>query len=120
MTEPFIYKICSKSEWAAAQEAGIYAGSALDLSDGFIHFSTAAQARSTAEKHFSGQHDLLLIEVVCTKIEGEIKWEAARAGQLFPHLYMPLDLGAVCAVHDFPLDDQGVHVFPENFGAETR
>ncbi len=119
MTERNIYKICSKSEWAAAQAAGVYEGSELDLKDGFIHFSTAAQSRSTAAKYFAWQLDLLLIEIDAAVLGDEIKWEAAREGQLFPHLYSALPLSAVSAVHDLPLDDQGAHVFPMEFGVET-
>ena len=40
-----IYKILSRAEWAAAGAAGRYLGSAVDLADGFIQFSTAAQAQ---------------------------------------------------------------------------
>ena len=39
-----IYKILSRAEWAKAQAAGVFEGSAVDHADGFIHFSTAAQA----------------------------------------------------------------------------
>ena len=48
-----IFKICGREEWRAADEAGVYRGSAVDLSDGFIHFSTAAQTAETAAKHFA-------------------------------------------------------------------
>ncbi|MDU1668597.1 MAG: DUF952 domain-containing protein, partial [Bradyrhizobium sp.] len=40
---PKIYKICSASAWRKAERSGVYRGSADDLRDGFIHFSTAAQ-----------------------------------------------------------------------------
>ena len=116
MTERTIYKICTSAEWAVAESAGVYAGSALDLKDGFIHFSSAAQATSTAVKYFAGQGDLLLIEVDGAALGDQVKWEAAREGELFPHLYAALPLSAVSAVHALPLDDAGVHVFPENFG----
>ena len=43
-----IYKIFRRPEWDAFRAAGITAGAPVDLADGFIHFSTAAQARETA------------------------------------------------------------------------
>jgi len=119
MTERTIYKICTRAEWAAAESAGVYAGSALDLKDGFIHFSSAAQAASTAAKYFAGQGALLLIEVDGAPLGDAVKWEAAREGQIFPHLYAPLDVKAVSAVHDLPLDDEGRHVFPAHLGTQT-
>jgi uncharacterized protein (DUF952 family) len=58
-----IYKICAADLWRAAERAGAFTGGPVDQDDGFIHFSTAAQVRETAAKHFRGRHDLLLIAV---------------------------------------------------------
>ena len=58
---PTFYKICPAALWRAAERDGIFRGSAVDLRDGFIHFSTAEQVEETAAKHFAGQHDLLLL-----------------------------------------------------------
>jgi uncharacterized protein (DUF952 family) len=58
-----IYKICSASAWREAERQGVYRGSADDLRDGFIHFSTAAQVAETARRHFFGQKGLFLVEV---------------------------------------------------------
>ena len=55
---PFIYKICSAAEWAKAAELGIFAGSAGDHADGFIHLSAAHQIREMAARHFAGQTGL--------------------------------------------------------------
>jgi uncharacterized protein (DUF952 family) len=56
-----IYKLLTREEWEAAQGAGVYRGSARDLRDGFIHFSTAAQLRETARKYFTNVPDLVLL-----------------------------------------------------------
>ena len=50
-----IYKILPRSEWDIARAAGRFQGSAVDLADGYIHFSTAAQAQETAARHFAGK-----------------------------------------------------------------
>ena len=50
-----VYKILSRAEWADAEAKGVFAGSALDLKDGYIHLSTAAQAGETARLHFKGR-----------------------------------------------------------------
>jgi uncharacterized protein (DUF952 family) len=42
-----------------------------------------------------------------------LRWEPSRGGQLFPHLYGPLPLTAVVAVHDLPLAASGRHLFPQ-------
>ncbi len=43
-----VYKICPRELWREAEQNGRFAGAPVDLADGFIHFSTAAQARETA------------------------------------------------------------------------
>jgi uncharacterized protein (DUF952 family) len=41
-----------------------------------------------------------------------LKWEASRGGNLFPHLYADLPLGAVLWEKPLPLGQDGLHVFP--------
>lgn len=107
-----IYKICTAAEWREAEAAGAYRGSAVDRSDGFIHFSTGEQARETAAKWFAGQRDLVLVAVDGDALGERLKWEPSRGGALFPHLYADLPLSAVREVAPLPLDDSGRHVFP--------
>jgi uncharacterized protein (DUF952 family) len=97
-----IYKICERAAWQAAESAGLYRGSALDIRDGFIHFSTAAQADETAAKHFARQTDLMLIAVDGDVLGPALKWETSRGGDLFPHLYAALPLTAVRWVRPLP------------------
>jgi uncharacterized protein (DUF952 family) len=110
---PTIYKICSASAWREAERQGVYRGSEVDLSDGFIHFSTAQQVPSTAEKHFTGQKGLFLIAIDADALGDSLRWEPAREGALFPHLYGELDLSTVVRVFDMPLRSDGSHQIPE-------
>jgi uncharacterized protein (DUF952 family) len=107
-----IYKILRGPEWAAFDATGETAGAPIDLADGYIHFSTAAQARETAAKHFAGQADLKLVAVEAAALGAALKWEPSRGGALFPHLYAPLPLTAVRWVRDLPLGADGAHIFP--------
>ena len=107
-----IYKIVTKAEWDEAEKTGVFKGAPVDLADGYIHFSTAAQVRETAARHFAGQADLLLLSVSSTAIAADLKYEPSRGGQLFPHLYAELPLTAVVGVGDLPLDADGEHRFP--------
>ena len=111
-----IYKICPAALWRAAERDGVFKGSGIDLSDGFIHFSTAEQAEETAAKHFVGQTDLLLIAVDAARLGERLKWEPSRGGALFPHLYGDLMLSAVTRVEPLPLGADGRHVFPPRVG----
>lgn len=107
-----LYKIVAAAQWRAAEHDGLFRGSADDLRDGFIHFSTAAQVEETAAKYFSGHDDLLLLSVDGARLGGALKWERSRGGALFPHLYGELALGAVMKVEPLPLLPNGGHVFP--------
>ncbi len=107
----FLYHMARRSDWEQAEIAGFYTGSANDRRDGFMHFSTAGQVAESAARHRAGQADLLLI-VVPEDGTGPWKWEAARSGALFPHLYGPLPVKAAVGVHELPLGEDGLHVFP--------
>ena len=112
MSSP-IYKICARQEWQAACEAGVYTGAPVDVADGFIHFSTAEQARETAAKHFAGQSDLVLVEIDLSRLPREVlKWEPSRGGALFPHLYGDLPTDAATCVFELPWDAETGHRFP--------
>lgn len=102
-----IYKILPRAEWAAAQAAGRFLGSAIDLDDGYIHLSTAAQAQETARRHFAGLADLVVLEVEGDDLGEALRWEPSRGGDLFPHLYGPLAAADVRAAHEAPLGDDG-------------
>jgi uncharacterized protein (DUF952 family) len=107
-----IYRIISVGDWQKAQAAGAFTGTAHDLRDGFIHFSTARQAAETAAKHYAGKTDLLLLYVRDSDLASPLKWEKSRNDDLFPHLYGPLPVSAVHRVEKLPLDSTGRHVFP--------
>ncbi len=107
-----IFKVLSADQWAIAEDQGEFLGAAIDLSDGYIHFSTPEQVRETVEKHFAGQADLLLIGVDSEKLGDDLKWEPSRGGALFPHLYGTLKLDCVVSVDELKLGKDGKHVFP--------
>jgi uncharacterized protein (DUF952 family) len=108
-----IYKICPASAWREAERQGVYRGSADDIRDGFIHFSTASQVAETAKRHFFGQTGLFLIEVDAAALGENLRWEPSRNDELFPHLYGELDLGAVVRVLSLLARSDGNHDIPE-------
>ncbi len=108
-----IYKISPASAWRDAERLGAFRGSADDIRDGFIHFSTREQVEATAARHFAGHSALLLIAVDVAALGEALKWEPSRGGDLFPHLYGDLDLSAVTGVCDLRMRADGSHVFPE-------
>ena len=112
-----IYHMCRLTEWQAAEAEGFYRGSSQDAADGFIHFSTAAQVAASAAKHRAGQTGLVLLSVDPVALGEALRWEPARDGDLFPHLYGPLPVTGVTRADDLPLGPDGRHVFPPGVGA---
>ncbi|MBO9097198.1 MULTISPECIES: DUF952 domain-containing protein [Rhizobium] len=108
-----IYKIVPELAWQEAREEGIFHGASIDLADGYIHFSTAAQAKETAARYFAGQTDLLLVAVDSEVLGDALKFEPSRGGDLFPHLYGLLSTTSVLWATPLPLDKDGAHQFPE-------
>lgn len=112
MGEP-VYKILTKSAFEEASAKGRFEGSAVDLRDGFIHLSAGRQVAGTLVLHFKGQTDLLLLAIDSAALGARLRWEPSRGGDLFPHLYGPLDLRHVAWSADLPLGADGRHLLPE-------
>lgn len=113
---PFVYKICTAAEWRQASGAGAFVGAAIDVRDGFIHLSTAAQVAETARLHFAGQADLMLLEVETAALGDALRYEASRGGALFPHLYGVLPVLAVRRTWMLVADATGAPLIPELSG----
>ncbi|MDE2446828.1 MAG: DUF952 domain-containing protein [Alphaproteobacteria bacterium] len=111
-----LYKIIDADAWRKAVAAGVFTGAAIDLTDGYIHLSTAAQARDTARLHFAGASNLMLVAIDEAVVARVLKWEPSRGGQLFPHVYGTLDPALILWARPLPWDG-AAHVFPAEFGA---
>lgn len=109
---PTIYKICSTAIWRKAEAEGVFRGSGIDLDDGYIHFSTGSQLAETAARHFAGEDDLMLVAVDANRLGTAVRWEPARSGDLFPHLYATLAVADVLWAKALPRDADGQLQFP--------
>lgn len=109
----YIYKIVPQDLWESAENSGVFEGAAIDLQDGYIHFSTAQQVADTAALHFAGQEDLLLVAVDGDALGDALRFEPSRGGDLFPHLYGDLPMQNVLWVKPMPLGDDNIHAIPD-------
>ena len=112
-----IYKVCTVEAWSHAVRTGRFDGSPDDLRDGFIHLSTQAQLEGTLARHFSGtdgrgRAGLLLIAISASRLGDLLKWEPARDGSLFPHLYAPLLPSHAERIAPLPVGPDGRHLVP--------
>ena len=85
-----IYKIFLPDQWKDFTNVGRTKGAPVDVSDGYIHFSTATQVKETIARHFSSYEDLVLAACKTDTLLADLKWELSRGGQDFPHLYREL------------------------------
>ena len=92
-----IYKILSPEADAQMRADTQLTPSGVDASDGFIHFSTAAQLSETLNKHYAGHGALVILAVNADVLGDALKWEVSRGGDLFPHLYAPFETAHVSA-----------------------
>lgn len=91
------FKILTAAQWAQFQADDVFHGAPVDLADGYIHLSTTDQLPGTLEKYFAGQAGLVIAEIDLAVLGGTVRWEPARGGALFPHIYGPLPMAAVLA-----------------------
>ncbi|WP_213269562.1 DUF952 domain-containing protein [Hyphomonas sp.] len=90
MQNKAVFKLLTETEWKSAELAG-HAASALDLADGYVHLSTRLQLEETARRHFSGKGRIKLLRFDSDALS-PLRWEPSRGGDLFPHLYAPLEI----------------------------
>ncbi|RPH32718.1 MAG: DUF952 domain-containing protein [Bacteroidales bacterium] len=115
-----VLHITTYKEWEKAQQEGEYTAPSLK-SEGFIHCSTIKQAVDTANIFFRGQNGLALLCIDENQLESICKYEPPAAGgqqnpsvgNLFPHIYGPINVSAVVKVVDFPTNENGFFVLPE-------
>ena len=102
-----VYKILPRASWDISVRAGFFPASQVDMIDGFIHLSTAAQAQETAARHFAGQEGLVIVGFDAADMGDSLRWEPSRNGALFPHLYGALDPTLAIETRPLSLDADG-------------
>jgi uncharacterized protein (DUF952 family) len=110
MSESVIYHYCPRADWEAARSAGVYEAGSL-ATEGFIHFSPRDQVHESASVLTRGRTDLVVLEVDQALLPKPAVWEQGDPphpdGRLFPHVYGPVPVEAVVAVHDLPPQADG-------------
>jgi uncharacterized protein (DUF952 family) len=91
----FVYKIASHEAYRVFSKTGVFPGMPIDITDGYVHFSTAAQLAETLRLHFAGQGDVVVFSVRTHELGAGLRWEPSRGGQLFPHLYGEVQIAAL-------------------------
>jgi|SRR5215469_10181401 len=98
MSDRIVYKVMPKAEHQQMQRDGVFHGSPVDIADGYIHLSSRCQLAATLDRHYSGVTGLMLVAVDLSRLGDTVRWEPARDGALFPHIYGRLPMEAVVSV----------------------
>lgn len=115
-----IYHITSRAAWNDARQRVDYRAQSLET-EGFIHCSTKSQVLPVAEKYYTGQRGLVLLMIDPSLLSSDLKWEPPSGGasppgvpqgDLFPHIYGPINLEAVVNVFDLESDPNGKYTLP--------
>jgi glutathione S-transferase len=111
-----IYHIATRADWEQAQAAGEYTRSSVDKTlaeEGFIHASQAVQVARTANKFYRDvPGELLVLVIDAGLLRAEVRYEDVPGAELpFPHIYGPLNTGAVIAVRPLAPGPDGNFTF---------
>ncbi|MFM8914475.1 MAG: DUF952 domain-containing protein [Flammeovirgaceae bacterium] len=92
-----IFHIATQHDWDLRAHQDDYVPSAFSA-ERFIHLSTDSQVPGVLQRYYKGREDLLLLTVDETKLAGELKYEPATGGELFPHLFGPINKSAIVKI----------------------
>jgi uncharacterized protein (DUF952 family) len=115
-----IYHLTPRQTWQEAQQRGEYRTDSLER-EGFIHCSTETQVLPVAENFYKGQLGLLLLQIDPVLLASELRWEPPSGGtpppgvpegELFPHVYGPINLNAVVNAYDLESNPDGSYKPP--------
>lgn len=107
-----IYKVLTGDQWAAA-ERGELVQAPIDVTDGYVHFSTCTQIQGTLSKWFRGQQGCVLAAFYADEFGPDLKWEKARGGQMFPHVYGPVRATQAHALWLLEMGEDGAPLAPD-------
>lgn len=98
MTASTAFKVLTVQQWTDFERERVFRGAPVDIADGYIHLSTAGQLETTIAKYFADRGELMIAEIDLACLGDAVRWEPARGGDLFPHVYGELPFHAVVSL----------------------
>ena len=102
-----ILHIVERQVWEEAQRAGEYRAASL-VTEGFIHTSRPEQVLRVANRFYRDIPDVLLLWIDPQRLLAPLCYEASE-GEIFPHIYGPLNLDCVQRVCRLLPDADGAY-----------
>jgi uncharacterized protein (DUF952 family) len=104
-----IYHLVLRNAWESNPEQPYTAESL--ATEGFIHCSYARQVEWAANRFYQGQKDLLVLHLDPGRLSSPLREEASGPGEVFPHIYGPINRDAVLEVEPLRQGADGRWVF---------
>ena len=104
-----IYHLTTPDAWSAAQTAGEYEAPSL-TAEGFIHCAAdEPQTLRVAQRLYPNHPNLIVLDLDPARLNAEVKREPSRSGEIYPHIYGPINLDAVTRIRPLTQDAAGNH-----------
>ena len=100
-----LFHLALLDEWQTAQASGSYSVSTRGMTleqVGFIHCSWREQVDATYQRFYADAGEVVLLEIDPAAVGVPLRADAIPTGELFPHLYGPLNPAAVQSVAAMP------------------
>jgi uncharacterized protein (DUF952 family) len=111
--------VADKNNWKRAEKEGLYENQSLDTK-GFIHCSDPSQITKVVHKNFKNKEDLEILVIDPSKLESLVKYEPSRSGDMYPHVYGPINTEAVIRTIDFSTNSKGDFLLPEDLYSQLN
>ena len=111
---PPIYHLFPAGSWNSDNSDSYFAQ--MLVAEGFIHCSLSNQVARTANRHFADEPELFAMEIDANRVTSRLAYEGDGMGELFPHVYGPIDRGAIVAIHHLARDAGGKWIWPLDAG----
>ena len=102
-----IFHLITEGDWELAHNVEHWRPPSLG-DEGFVHCSKdREQAVRVVQRLYPDRSDLLALEVDTDKLQYSVISEPSRSGEIYPHIYGPLETNAVVMVWHVKPDGQG-------------
>ncbi len=81
-----ILHVTNLSEWQQ-QSNQVYYAPGNFTKEGFIHCCSQEQLQGVLQRYYTGQSDLLLLQIDELKLQAPLKYEEGASGEMFPHIF---------------------------------
>ena len=90
----FIYHIVLPEIWEQVRNEPLYRHESL-AAEGFIHCSYEDQLEAVIERYYSDRDELVVLTIDTDKLTARLVAEPSTGGEIYPHIYGPLNMTAV-------------------------